>query len=98
MYRHRLCEANVGETLQVLENQAHRSVYTIGVCSSSLCFSKPITYGITLSELSEEEVHQYQGREPSGRKMDEIVLDYNSKCTCSRRSSSGKVVVKGEKR
>ena len=40
-------------------------------------FSKPITYGITLSELTEEEVHKYQGREPSGRKTDDIVLDYN---------------------
>lgn len=39
---------------------------------------KPITYGITMSELSEEEVHRYQGREPSGRKMDDIALDYNS--------------------
>ena len=34
-----------------------------------------------MSELSEEEVHKYQGREPSGRKMDDIALDYNSKTT-----------------
>ena len=42
------------------------------------CFSKPITYAVTLSELGEEVVHKYQGREPSGRKINEIVLDYNS--------------------
>lgn len=46
-------------------------------CLQSIC--KPITYGITMSELSQEEVHKYQGREPSGRKMDEIVLDTNNK-------------------
>jgi len=41
--------------------------------------SKPITYAVTLSELGDEIVHKYQGREPSGRKINEIVLDYNSK-------------------
>lgn len=41
--------------------------------------SKPITYAVTMSELGEEVVHKYQGREPSGRKINEIVLDYNSK-------------------
>ena len=35
-------------------------------------------YGITLNELHEE-VHKYQGREPSGRQFGEIVLDANSK-------------------
>ena len=39
--------------------------------------SKPITYGISLNELGDE-VHHYQGREPSGRKFGEIVLDQNS--------------------
>ena len=56
--------------------------FSIGDVETPFCLQsiwKPITYGITLSELSEEQVHSYQGREPSGRKMDDIALDYNSK-------------------
>ena len=34
-------------------------------------------HSITLNEL-DEEVHKYQGREPSGRQFGEIVLDSNS--------------------
>ena len=49
-------------------------------CLLSLC--RPITYGITLNEL-DEEVHKFQGREPSGRKFNEIVLDHNSKFNTS---------------
>ncbi len=41
--------------------------------------SKPITYALTLEELGTEIVHRYQGREPSGRMFNEIVLDHNSK-------------------
>ena len=41
--------------------------------------SKPITYSLTLEELGTEQVHNYQGREPSGRMFNEIVLDHNSK-------------------
>ncbi len=48
--------------------------------------SKPITYAVTLSELGEELVHKYQGREPSGRKINEIVLDYNSNALAMQRS------------
>ena len=44
-----------------------------------LHFSKPITYALTLEELGTEIVHRYQGREPSGRMFNEIVLDHNSK-------------------
>ena len=44
-----------------------------------LYFSKPITYALTLEELGTEIVHRYQGREPSGRMFNEIVLDHNSK-------------------
>ncbi len=40
--------------------------------------SKPITYSLTLEELGTEVVHRYQGREPSGRMFNEIVLDHNS--------------------
>ena len=41
--------------------------------------SKPITYALTLEELGTELIHQYQGREPSGRMFNEIALDHNSK-------------------
>jgi hypothetical protein len=41
--------------------------------------SKAITYSLTLEELGTDEVHKYQGREPSGRMFNEIVLDHNSK-------------------
>ena len=44
----------------------------------SLLFSKPITYALTLEELGTDVVHKYQGREPSGRMFNEIVLDHNS--------------------
>eukprot|EP00095_Tigriopus_kingsejongensis_P011529 maker-scaffold33_size549341-snap-gene-1.27 protein:Tk11529 transcript:maker-scaffold33_size549341-snap-gene-1.27-mRNA-1 annotation:"glutaminase kidney mitochondrial-like" len=39
----------------------------------------PITYAITLNELGEDLVHKYQGRKPSGRMFNEIVLDDNNK-------------------
>ncbi|XP_059081128.1 glutaminase liver isoform, mitochondrial-like isoform X2 [Tigriopus californicus] len=39
----------------------------------------PVTYAITLNELGEELVHKYQGRKPSGRMFNEIVLDDNNK-------------------
>ena len=39
--------------------------------------SKPITYALSLEELGTELVHTYQGREPSGRMFNEIVLDHN---------------------
>ncbi len=35
-------------------------------------------YGVTLNELGVDLVHQFQGKEPSGRKSNEIVLDHNS--------------------
>ena len=53
----------------------HRSLYVM----KNLYFSKPITYALTLEELGTEIVHRYQGREPSGRMFNEIVLDHNSK-------------------
>lgn len=40
--------------------------------------SKPITYSLTLEELGTDTVHEYQGREPSGRMFNEIVLDHNN--------------------
>ena len=42
-------------------------------------FSKPLNYAIALNELGSETVHDYVGQEPSGRKFNELDLDYNSK-------------------
>ncbi len=39
----------------------------------------PLTYAVCLNELGEKKVHEYQGRQPSGRMYNEIVLDYNNK-------------------
>jgi len=39
--------------------------------------SKPITYALSLEELGAGVVHKYQGREPSGRMFNEIVLDHD---------------------
>jgi len=41
-------------------------------------FSRSVTYGIAVSELGEDLVHEYQGKEPSGRKQSAIALDINS--------------------
>ena len=54
--------------------------FSIGDATTPFCMqslARPITYGITLDEL-DGEVHKFQGREPSGRKFNEIVLDHNS--------------------
>ncbi len=40
--------------------------------------SKPISYLMALSELGEEEVHRYVGREPSGRNFNDICLNPES--------------------
>ena len=44
-------------------------------CLQSL--ARSISYGITLNEL-DADVHKFQGREPSGRKFEALVLDSNS--------------------
>ena len=42
-----------------------------------LCLlSNPLTYAVCLNELGEDMVHKYQGRAPSGRTFNEIVLDH----------------------
>ena len=41
--------------------------------------SQAVTYAICLNELGSERVHQFQGREPSGRAGDDISLDSNQK-------------------
>ena len=45
----------------------------------ALISRRPVTYGITVSELGEDKVHEFQGKEPSGRKQSAIALDVNSK-------------------
>jgi hypothetical protein len=40
--------------------------------------SQALTYGICSNELGERLVHKYEGREHSGRKFNEIALDYQS--------------------
>ena len=45
--------------------------------------SKPITYTLSLEELGADVVHKYQGREPSGRMFNEIVLDHDGELICS---------------
>ena len=54
--------------------------FSIGDATTPFCLqslARPITYGIALNEL-DGEVNKFQGREPSGRKFGEIVLDQNS--------------------
>ena len=41
----------------------------------------PLNYAIALNEIGSETVHEYVGQEPSGRKHNELDLDYNSKCS-----------------
>ena len=45
-----------------------------------LCYSMPLNYAIALNEIGSETVHEYVGQEPSGRKHNELDLDYNSEC------------------
>jgi len=55
--------------------------YSIGDVTDTFTIqssSKPITYAICLDHLGADVVHQYIGREPSGRVFNEIVLDYNN--------------------
>jgi len=56
--------------------------FNIGNTEDFFCLqtiSLPVTYGITLDELGVEVVHKYQGKEPSGRKTDDIALDHHNK-------------------
>jgi len=40
---------------------------------------KPLNYAIALNELGADVVHGYIGQEPSGRKFNDLDLDYNSR-------------------
>ena len=53
-------------------------VIEIGDVDSKFCVqscSKPITYGIALEELGSDIVHNYVGKEPSGRNFNELCLN-----------------------
>ena len=52
-----------------------------------LYHSKPLNYAIALNELGSETVHKYVGQEPSGRKFNELDLDYNSKLALKHKST-----------
>ena len=41
--------------------------------------SQALTYAWCVNELGEDQVHEMQGREPSGRNFDEICLDHHGK-------------------
>ena len=51
-------------------------------------YRSPILYAKCLNELGLSAVHKYQGREPSGRKFNEIALDHRSKFQFIQTSSS----------
>ena len=50
----------------------------VSLLLSVFVFSKPLNYAIALNELGSEVVHDYIGQEPSGRKFNDLDLDYNS--------------------
>jgi glutaminase len=53
-------------------------VLEIGDTDSKFCVqscSKPITYGIVLNEYNDEIVHNFVGKEPSGRNFNELCLN-----------------------
>ena len=54
--------------------------FSIGDADTPFCLqalARSISYGITVNEL-DIDVHKFQGREPSGRKFGEILLDLSS--------------------
>lgn len=53
-------------------------VYELGDTTKYICAqstSKPITYGIALDLLGEDNVHNFVGREPSGKNFNELCLN-----------------------
>ena len=53
-------------------------VIEIGDTKNTFCVqscSKPINYGIALEKLGSENVHNYVGKEPSGRNFNELCLN-----------------------
>ena len=58
----------------------NKSLHThyISIITNFSIFSKPLNYAIALNELGSNIVHKYVGQEPSGRKFNDLDLDYNS--------------------
>lgn len=56
-------------------------VFELGDIKNMICIqscSKPITYGIALDDFGEEIVHNFVGREPSGRNFNELCLNHEN--------------------
>ncbi len=62
-------------------------------CFSMQDASKIITYLMTVSQLGQDTVHRYQGKEPSGRRRNEIVLDHHGQIHCSHASSTIDLII-----
>ena len=63
-----------GITMVTVDGQ----VFQIGDIDQKFCVqscSKPITYGIALDNYGEDVVHNYVGKEPSGRNFNELCLN-----------------------
>ena len=53
-------------------------VFELGEPSQRFCIqscSKPVTYGLSLNQYGDEVVHNYVGKEPSGRNFNELCLN-----------------------
>ncbi|XP_053393622.1 glutaminase kidney isoform, mitochondrial-like [Mercenaria mercenaria] len=56
--------------------------YDLGETNIPFCLQsvvKPLTYALTLNDLSPDVVHRFVGQEPSGRSFNELTLDYQNK-------------------
>uniref|UniRef100_A0A6C0J0R6 glutaminase n=1 Tax=viral metagenome TaxID=1070528 RepID=A0A6C0J0R6_9ZZZZ len=64
-----------GITLTTVDGQ----VIEVGDIKQKFCIqscSKPISYGIALEKYNKDTVHNYVGKEPSGRNFNELCLDH----------------------
>ena len=74
-----ILEENTNKICQKCHVNFKRQFKVVFLKMKMLFSSQAITYGICLNELGERLVHKYEGREHSGRKFNEIALDYQSK-------------------
>ena len=74
-----ILEENTNKICQKCHVNFKRHFKVVFLKMKMLFSSQAITYGICLNELGERLVHKYEGREHSGRKFNEIALDYQSK-------------------
>ena len=74
--------ANInGDLFGVCVVSVDGQVFSVGDYHTNFCVqscSKPITYGIALENMNEEEVHNFVGKEPSGRNFNELCLNENN--------------------